>query len=101
MAAAFRAERPKTPQELDAQLTAFQAAFLGIQRERDPKTAIAWCGPAIDVLQESAQTRGFSLPDWFTEIASIVQLHALSEQIKSATAGLAKALDDIEKAKAK
>ena len=38
---------------------------------------------------------GFPLPDWFAEIVSIVHLQATSERIKSATEGLAKALDEL------
>lgn len=95
MPAAFRAHRPATQQELDEQLLAFQAAFHAIQRARDTPTAIAWCGPAIDVLQESANAHALTLPAWFGEIVSIVHLHAASEKIKALSGDLAKALDQL------
>jgi hypothetical protein len=99
MPAAFRANRPKTPQELNAQLDAFQAAFHAIQRARDTPTAIAWCGPTIDVLQESARARDLALPGWFAEIVSIVHLHTASEKIKSLTGDLARAIEELSRAK--
>ncbi len=99
LSAAFRGNKPKTQAELDAQLARFQAAFHAIQKERDTPVAIAWCAPAIDVLEESARAGGFTVPDWFAEIVSIVQLHATSEKIKSATKGLAEALDLLTRSK--
>jgi len=98
LAAAFRAHKPKTQEELDEQLAYFQATFHAIQKERDAPTAIAWCAPAIDVLQESARADGWTVPDWFAEIVSIVQLQATREKIKSATESLAKALEDVVRA---
>jgi hypothetical protein len=95
LAVAFRGSRPRQQTELDAQLAHFQAAFHAIQKERDAPTAIAWCAPAIDVLAENARAYGLTVPDWFADILTIVQLQAASERIKSATEGLKKALEDL------
>jgi hypothetical protein len=97
LTAAFRAAKPSAQAELDAQLDAFQAAFHAIQKARDTQAAIAWCAPAVDVLFDSARAKGFTLPDWFVEIVSIVELHATREKIKSATESMRKALEELAK----